>query len=294
VAKLNPAGSNLVYSTYLGGSDQDSGNSIALDSQGNAYVTGLTTSADFPVTTNAFDSALNGGNDIFVAKLSANGSNLSYATFLGGGGDDDAEGIGAGANGAIFVAGFTLSPDFPATAAAFDPALDTSSTCDTAPNTRPCFDGFISKIVPAVSRTTNRVFIPALQVFTPPKCDAYEPNDNIRIDAKPVAAAQPILARICQNDTDNYFFVTAKNTKPTISLDLPAALRGKTLIWVFDSANLDGDAVCANGELPTTPNITLNNCPILPPGKYLVQIYTDVPGSQFDNQNTYRLQVFLS
>ena len=84
VAKLNAAGTALVYSTYLGGSDYDYGEGIAVDSAGNAYVTGSTGSLDFP-TANALYPALNGGyDDAFVTKLNAAGTALVYSTYLGG------------------------------------------------------------------------------------------------------------------------------------------------------------------------------------------------------------------
>ena len=83
VAKLNPAGSALVYSTYLGGSGDDFGQGIAVDSSGNAYVTGSTYSTDFP-TANPLQAVFGGGIDAFVAKLNPTGSALVYSTYLGG------------------------------------------------------------------------------------------------------------------------------------------------------------------------------------------------------------------
>ena len=89
VTKLNPTGSALVYSTYLGGSGNDDGYGIAVDSAGNAYVTGATGSTDFPTTPGAFQTTCNGGNycakyDAFVSKLNPTGSALVYSTYLGG------------------------------------------------------------------------------------------------------------------------------------------------------------------------------------------------------------------
>jgi beta-propeller repeat-containing protein len=95
VAKLNAAGSALVYSTYLGGSNGDNGTAIALDSAGNAYVTGGTASTDFP-TMNPIQGANAGGADAFVTKLNAAGSALVYSTYLGGSGADYGYGIARG------------------------------------------------------------------------------------------------------------------------------------------------------------------------------------------------------
>ena len=85
VVKLNPAGSGLAYATFLGGSGGDYGYGIAVDGTGSAYVTGGTSSTDFPTTPGAFDTSYNGScGDAFVVKLNPAGSGLAYATFLGG------------------------------------------------------------------------------------------------------------------------------------------------------------------------------------------------------------------
>lgn len=115
VTKLNASGSALVYSTLLGGSGADSCNGIAVDSAGNAYVAGLTQSSDFP-TQAALQNALRGDSDAFVAKLNAAGSALAYSTYFGGSSYDSASAIKVDASGAAYVAGETLSWDFPAAA----------------------------------------------------------------------------------------------------------------------------------------------------------------------------------
>src|SRR5207302_1632423 len=84
VTKLNSNGSGLVYSTYLGGSGSDYGHGIAVDADGNAYVTGTTDSGNFPTTTRAFQPTLSGSSDAFVTKLDPTGSALVYSTYLGG------------------------------------------------------------------------------------------------------------------------------------------------------------------------------------------------------------------
>jgi len=113
VAKLNAAGSALVYSTYLGGSDDDGASGISVDSAGNVYVTGQTTSTDFP-TANPIQASFGGGiGDAFVAKLNATGSALVYSTYLGGSGRDDAGGIAVDTADNAYVTGRTESTDFP-------------------------------------------------------------------------------------------------------------------------------------------------------------------------------------
>jgi hypothetical protein len=120
VTKLNPAGSALAYSTYVGGSADDVGNGISLDLAGTAYVTGATSSADFPTTIFAFDGSANGGSDAFVTDLNATGSALAYSTYLGGSLDDDGRDIVADGLLHAYVTGFTTSANFPTTAGAFD------------------------------------------------------------------------------------------------------------------------------------------------------------------------------
>jgi hypothetical protein len=113
VAKLNPAGTALVYSTYLGGKGFDVGEGIAVDSAGNAYLTGTTGSTDFPTTKNAFHTSSGGSVDAFVAKLNAAGSALLYSTYLGGSGRDLSHAIAVDGSGKVYVTGETASANFP-------------------------------------------------------------------------------------------------------------------------------------------------------------------------------------
>ena len=138
VTKLSRDGAELVYSTYLGGSSADSGESIAVDGKGNAYITGQTISGDFP-TEAAFQPANAGSIDAFVTKLSRDGAELVYSTYLGGSGSDSVQGIAVDGKGNAYVTGETLSSDFP-TEEAFQPANAGS------------FDAFVSKIASADKR----------------------------------------------------------------------------------------------------------------------------------------------
>ncbi len=104
----------LAYSTYLGGSADEAALDIAVDSAGNAYVTGFTTSIDFP-TANPFQSTYGGGSsDVYVTKINATGSALGYSTYLGGSSDFDVgQSIAVDSVGSVYVTGATGSPDFP-------------------------------------------------------------------------------------------------------------------------------------------------------------------------------------
>ncbi|HWN10271.1 MAG TPA: FG-GAP-like repeat-containing protein [Pyrinomonadaceae bacterium] len=112
VVKLNPAGTALVYSTYLGGNGDDVANAIAVDASGSAYVVGFTGSGSFPRTVGAFQNSKDGAVDGFVSKLSPDGSSLAYSTFLGGDNSDTAYGVAVDAAGAAYVTGRTDSTRF--------------------------------------------------------------------------------------------------------------------------------------------------------------------------------------
>jgi len=115
VTKLSGAGNSLVYSTYLGGAGRDGGNDIAVDSSGCAYVTGGTSSLNFP-TLNAVQPAFAGGrSDAFVSKVNAPGTALTYSTYLGGGGEDNGSDIAVDSSGSAHATGDTRSSDFPTT-----------------------------------------------------------------------------------------------------------------------------------------------------------------------------------
>ncbi|RIK09062.1 MAG: hypothetical protein DCC49_07560 [Acidobacteria bacterium] len=118
VTKFNSAGSDLVYSTYFGGSGEDFFQEIAVDDKGNAYVTGRTTSPDYPTTSGALQRDLRGSDDAVVAKLGPLG-NVEYSTYLGGTDFEWGRSIAADADGNAYVVGETRSTDFPVQAGAF-------------------------------------------------------------------------------------------------------------------------------------------------------------------------------
>lgn len=153
VVKVNPTGSALGYSRYLGGTSanaEDTGNGIAADGAGNAYVVGTTDSTDFPTTPGAFQTAYAGGfDDVFVTKLSTSGS-LSYSTYIGGStagtsvGDDFGFGIAVDGSGSAVVTGETNSSNFPAN----NPATFGGG-----------YDAFITRLNPAGSALVGSRFL---------------------------------------------------------------------------------------------------------------------------------------
>lgn len=113
VFKLNTLGNALIYSTFLGGEDNDSAEGIAVDLSGSAYVTGGTRSSGFPVTSSAFQSFRAGDTDAYFTKLNSSGSAVLYSTLLGGGNTDRGSGVAIDSSGNAYVAGYSASPDFP-------------------------------------------------------------------------------------------------------------------------------------------------------------------------------------
>ena len=119
VSELDPAASgpaSLLYSSYLGGQSSDYGSGVAIDGSGFVYVTGTTSSSDFPTTSGAYQPTNLGGQDAFVAKIDPRASgvgSLVYATGLGGAGSDQGVGIAVASTGYVYVAGTTSSTDFP-------------------------------------------------------------------------------------------------------------------------------------------------------------------------------------
>ncbi len=112
VVKINPAGDDLLYGTFLGGSGNDNGLGIALGPNGNAYVSGRTYSTNFPVK-NYYSDTNQGSTDIFVSRLNASGSDLVFSTYIGGGGQDYGWSVAADGDGNAYVGGFSESSNFP-------------------------------------------------------------------------------------------------------------------------------------------------------------------------------------
>ena len=156
VTKFNPSASgaaSILYSSYFGGSVGESGYAIAVDSFGNAYVTGFTSSTDFP-TLNAFQSTCTSGECAFVAKLNpaaVGAASLLYSTYLGGSSGDYGTGIAVDSAGNAYVTGHAHSTDFP-TLNAFQ------STCPSASGPNGCFAAFVAKLNPSVSGTASLLY----------------------------------------------------------------------------------------------------------------------------------------
>lgn len=146
VSKLNPTGTALTFSTYLGGSGTDAGLGIAIDSNENVYLTGRTNSPDFPVQYPT-QGTIGGGNDAFISALDSSGSRLIFSTFLGGSGDEDLIGGSIAVDSAqnVYVTGDTNSANFPVQSA-FQSTFAGSGNCTINGNQVPCPDAFVARV----------------------------------------------------------------------------------------------------------------------------------------------------
>ena len=146
VAKLDSSLTSLQASTYLGGLFEDVGFAIAIDDSDNVYVTGSTSSSDFPTTSGAYDTSYNRNSDIFVSKLNSSLSDLQASTYLGGSDSDYGYAIALDGNGNVYVTGYTNSSDFPTTSGAYDISDDSS-------------DAFVSKLNSSLSDLQTSIYL---------------------------------------------------------------------------------------------------------------------------------------
>src|SRR5262245_3050933 len=152
VTKLNPLGSALVYSTLLGGADNELPEGVFVDAAGNAFIGGSTRSFDYPTTPGAFDTVHSAAPfdelfDLYVTKLNPSGSALVYSTFLGGPASDFGGAFAVDAAGNAYLVGGTLSPDFPTTPGTFDPVFAGTS------------ESFVAKLNPSGSALVYSTFL---------------------------------------------------------------------------------------------------------------------------------------
>ncbi|HEV8486967.1 MAG TPA: SBBP repeat-containing protein, partial [Blastocatellia bacterium] len=150
VMKINAAGTAVLYSTYIGGKDDEEATGIAVDSEGNAFVTGFTYSQNFPTTPGAFQTEKKGTGNAFIAKLNDRGTSLIYSTYLGGSGYTEGNGIAVDSKGNAYVAGGTDARDFPATAGAFQTEQGSHNWED---------DAFVAKVNPEGSALVYSTYL---------------------------------------------------------------------------------------------------------------------------------------
>jgi hypothetical protein len=188
IIKLSPDGQTLIYSTYLGGSGDEQADGIVVDSPGNVFITGLTNSLDFPMQ-NAWQPEIGGDWDAFVSKLSADGTELVYSTYLGGSFIEHGNDIAIDSSGGIYVTGSTWSNDFPTVN-----AIQTTHGGD--------IDEFIFKFTPDGSEVSYSTYLggsgreQGLGITVSQSGDAYVTGDTTSINFPVVNALQSSLQGI--------------------------------------------------------------------------------------------------
>jgi len=259
ITKLDPTGSSIVYSTFLGGSRTDYANGIAIDPSGNAFLVGQTLSPDFPVTAGAFQTACGGtdcsGGDTFVAELDSTGSSLIYSTFLGGSGPDQGNAIALDASNNAFITGWTQSTNFPVTAGVFQGTC----TCTTRP------DAIVTEVNPT---GTGLVYSSYLGGSASPDVGyaiVVDPSDNAYVAGYTQSVDFPLTTGVFQTTlgSSTAGFVTKVN--PTGSALVYSTYLGgsnnllTTCEACITSIAIDGEGnayvagLTAEDNFPTTP-----------------------------------------
>jgi len=192
VVKLNPAGNSMLYATFLGGSGIDDGSGIAVDGAGNAYVTGSTVDAvtDLNTTVGANDTTHNGNTDAFVAKVDPTGTDLLYATFLGGAAHDYGYGIAVDGAGNAYVAGRTNSDAFPTTPDAISPGKNGAH------------DGFVTRLSAGGVALNYSTFLGGLNIDFA-KSIALDPAGNVYVTGETESPDLPVTPGAWDTDLDN-------------------------------------------------------------------------------------------
>jgi Bacterial Ig domain/Beta-propeller repeat len=239
VAKISYTGNSLVYSTYMGGSGgtvgfPETGAGIAVDDAGEAFVTGATSSSDFPTTANAFQVTPPGGEiNAFVVKLNAAGNGILYGTYLGGSSVNYALGIAVDNKGTATVAGFTASPDFPTVNAM-------------QPNQAGSYDAFVAKLNPTGTALVASTLLggsdadDASAVAIDTMGNTYVVGQTASINFPPANPTQSI-----PGGSLDAFFTQFSSPVPVVDIDTPVAgsmLSGVAIVsgWAIDAMSAIG------------------------------------------------------
>jgi hypothetical protein len=200
VAEIASAGSSLVFSTYLGGTSDDRAYGLTRDDSGNIYVTGTTSSTDFPTTSGAYQTSNSGGADAFVCKLNSAGSQLVYSTYLGGSDTDRGLAIAVNSSGNAYVTGSTRSSDFP-TYNAIQSVLgmSTGSYCGASP----CPDAFVTELNSAGNGVVYSTYLGGSD---------YESGQGIAVDS----TGDPYITgnTLSSNFPATYTYTSSSTTAP--------------------------------------------------------------------------------
>lgn len=236
ISRLNPTGSALLFSTYLGGSGgstgyNEAGQGIALDAAGNAYVAGVTASPNFPLL-NPLQSTLDGFTDAFISKVSSAGA-LLYSTYLGGSGMDVANAIAVDSNGNAYVAGYTYSTDFPVVSALQSAIGGVGST-----------DAFVAKLVPGGNSLAFATYLGGNDSDTGTGV-AIDSAGNIYVTGWTLSSNFPTLNPYQSQNAGNYGAFATKyvfNVAPDIVNVTPSSGSGNNGVFTLQYSDGNGAA----------------------------------------------------
>lgn len=246
ITKLNPTGSALVYSSYIGGSDEEYGTSISIDANCNAYITGYTLSTNYPTTPGAFQTTFGGEKDGFVTKMNTSGSALIYSTFIGGSSEDYVESIKTDINGNAYITGQTRSINYPTTPGTYRPTF-IGSQCN-----------FITKVNPSGTTLVYSTFIgegSGLSIAIDTNGNAYITGETWSANYPTTPGAFQTTFRGGVNCTDA--FVTKLNSAGN-------AMVYSTFTGGNGSENGSSIAIDAFGNAYITGSTNSSNFPITP------------------------------
>ncbi|MCS7076777.1 MAG: SBBP repeat-containing protein, partial [Bacteroidia bacterium] len=265
VTKLNASGNGLIYSTYIGGSNNDSGFSIYLDQNGVAYITGQTQSTNYDVTTGCYQNSNGGGIDVFLTKLNAMGSALLYSTYVGGSSDDQGRGVFADDLGYAYITGWTNSTNYDITTGAFQTTNGGSR------------DAFVTKICTDI---LNSCAPPLLNY--PIELTAYLSLNALKVnlDWKHTATEKPIQQFIVERKSqkENTWRIIAK-LSPDITTyqDNQDIYYGLELMYCVKAVDKDGQIYRSNvvSVIPLEKGQTFSLYPNPTLHHFVIENYTD-------------------
>jgi uncharacterized protein (TIGR03437 family) len=252
VFKLNAAGSDLMFSTYLGGNADDLVNRVVLDSQGNAYVVGAAASSNFPVTVGVFQGSLKGALNATVTKLSSTGT-IIYSTFVGGSQVEVANAVSVDNSGNAYVVGYSSSTDFPVTTGAFQTAFR-GGTTSLIPQ-----DAFAIKLNPSGQALLYASYIGGSGDDTA-NAAVVDSFGSLYVAGTTGSTNFPVSSGVLQRDLSGLqdgFIVKLNSTGSTATYS--------TLIGGTRAESLYGIALDASGQAYVTGGTTSSNFPTLNP-----------------------------
>jgi beta-lactam-binding protein with PASTA domain len=269
VTKLNATGTALVYSTYLGGSVDDSASAIAVDGSGNAYVVGYTTSTDFPTTVGAFQTVDNSNvsyspENGFVTKLNTTGTALVYSTYLGGSVDDSPSAIAVDGSGDAYVIGNALSSNFPTTAGAFQVMNNASITSGLG-------NAFVTKFNPTGTALVYSTYLGGTGYGAEGTGIAVDSSGDAYVTGNAYSGDFPITSGAFQTvnkapwaagATIPGYYTIAANAFVTKLNPTGTALVYSTFLGGSTDDHADGIAVDSSGDAYVTGNSSSSNFPV--------------------------------